>query len=79
MCGVVVIIYRYRNHIITGTLFCVVVEYLYKVIRMGKDHDVIQAVKDRDPVTLNKILTKVGKQTKNSKYCYNVSVVYTLM
>ncbi|XP_060083037.1 caskin-2-like [Ylistrum balloti] len=32
---------------------------------MGKDHDIIQAVKDRDSYGLQKILTKLGKQSKN--------------
>ncbi|XP_021374947.1 caskin-2-like [Mizuhopecten yessoensis] len=32
---------------------------------MGKDHDIIQAVKDRDSHGLQKILNKLGKQSKN--------------
>ena len=41
---------------------------------MGKDHDLIQTVKEQDTASLQKLLQKVGKlHNKNSKFYYNYS------
>lgn len=46
---------------------------LFPFATMVKDHDVIQAVKDRNIPALQKLLAKVGKSNK-SKYFWQVFV-----